>query len=1023
MPKIDLVLGRDPRALLEHAAEGFLAPRRGSAGDPFPSPAYLLALRQGGLRDDLIALAAGRGLPGWFDPPLCVFGELPEWLGRTERTPCGDFARAALLADVLRRSAGKVFGRPGRVEHFLDAVERLFGELAGEDVAADAFRAAHGTLKGRDAFEEARDTELADAYALYLAELERGKLRDGRDTLADCARAIAADPRSLERSLGGRREIRLFGLADLRGGWRPLLGALARSPALDRILVYTADQIVLDPALVGETTRLAEPRPPEAFTLIPGPEIDGELEAVALRVRRLLDAGTPPDRVAVISRDARPHQDIAVRALERCGVPVTARRRFAYLEIPVVRAVLALFGAAADGWPRHRLIELADQPYLRGLLDGRILNFIGYRRRIEGLESWSSALADLEREAKAREAPARKDADEHARWVPPSRWVAEAGERFGRFKERVAALDDPRPLSAWLAWLEAFLAEDPWKIVEKVRAVPDERFDIARLDLTGWRGLARIVREWREATERWEPDGPALEVEAFHQRLSAMLDADAALWTGTDRGVRVLEGLAGAYRSFDHVFVVGMDAGRFPKPMPSSPIYSEVEREALRAAGLPLDQRADWDQRERALFDSLVAAAARSLTLSYVALDEFGAQRLESAFVEALGDRSRREVLEGEALDLELAAVPLHRAPEVAAHAHRAATIEAARAAGAASPHHGLITDPALVAWLAQEFGDARLWSPTQLESYAKCPWAYFSGRLLRIEKLEDPDEDIDPIERGNVLHDALRRFYEKAKAKLKQPVLLMPGCEPWAVPMMQASLEEALGDAKAKVWLGHPALYEAKRQELLRIVRDFLAWEIDDNRKLESKAARNYKVLRTGVDEHELAFEEVVMERDGIRFRFRGRIDRVEVGVDQRVPSTGFVAAVDYKSSRSGVPGAGDAAAWEDGVMLQLPLYATALLSLRPDAKISRVEYRTLRGDPSKVPLQLVGVEDRQLALDAEGAARMNAAFDAVVRHVRAVRGGEFPVRPAPSCACPPFCHAWDICRVPGGPRSRRDR
>ena len=273
------------------------------------------------------------------------------------------------------------------------------------------------------------------------------------------------------------------------------------------------------------------------------------------------------------------------------------------------------------------------------------------------------------------------------------------------------------------------------------------------------------------------------------------------------------------------------------------------------------------------------------------------------------------------------------------------------------------------------------------------------------------------------MLHDALRRFYEKAKAKLKQPVLLMPGCEPWAVPMMQASLEEALGDAKAKVWLGHPALYEAKRQELLRIVRDFLAWEIDDNRKLESKAARNYKVLRTGVDEHELAFEEVVMERDGIRFRFRGRIDRVEVGVDQRVPSTGFVAAVDYKSSRSGVPGAGDAAAWEDGVMLQLPLYATALLSLRPDAKISRVEYRTLRGDPSKVPLQLVGVEDRQLALDAEGAARMNAAFDAVVRHVRAVRGGEFPVRPAPSCACPPFCHAWDICRVPGGPRSRRDR
>ena len=1024
MPKLDLVVGRDPRALLEHAADAFLAPRRGTPDAPFPTPPYLLALRQGGIRDDLLALAAARGVPGWFDPPLCVFGELPEWLGRTERAPCGDFARAALLADVLRRSAGKVFGRAGRVEHFLDAVERLFGELVAEDVAPDAFRAALATLEGRDAFEESRDAELAAAYALYLAELAKAGLRDGRDALADCARAIAADPQLLARGLAGRREIRVFGLADLRGGWRPLLRALAASPSLDRIAIYAAEPVALEQGLAGEVTRLAAPKPLETFTQIPAPEIDGELAAVAVRVRRLLDAGTPPGRVAVVSRDARPHQEIAVRALERCGVPVTARRRFAYLEIPVVRAVLALFAAAADGWPRHRLIELADQPYLRGLLDGRILNFIGYRRKVEGLERWAAALADLEREAKAREDPRWHDPDDHPRWVPPSRWVVEARERFGRFRERVAALDEARPLAAWLAWLEAFVREDPWRIVERVHAVPDERFEIARLDLAGWRGLADIVRQWREATERWEPEGPDLDAEAFHQRLSAMLDADAALWTESDRGVRVLEGLAAAYRSFDHVFVVGMDAGRFPKPMPSSPIYAESEREALRKAGVALDLRADWDQREQGLFDALVASAARSLTLSYVALDEFGAARIESAFVEGLGDGARRETLEGDALDAVLAAMPLHPAPEVAAHAHHAAAIEAQRAAGVVTPHTGLVTDPALVAWLAREFGDGRLWSPTQLESYAKCPWAYFSGRLLRIEKLEDPNEDIDPIERGNVLHDALRRFYDQAKLRLKGPVLLMPGCEEWAGPLMTDSLEAALADAKEKVWLGNPALYEAKRQELLRIVQEYLAFEIEDNRLGESRRAKNWRVLRTAVDRHELPFEEVVLDRDGIQFRFRGRIDRVEVGVDPRVKEAkDFVAAVDYKSSKYGVPGAGDPRAWDDGVMLQLPLYAIALLSLMPDAKISRLEYRTLRGETAKIPLPIVTVEDDKAAVDPDGVARMNDAFDAVVRHVRAVRGGAFTVRPAPSCGCPPFCHAWDICRVPGGPRTKWDR
>ena len=57
MPKVDLVVGRDPRALLEHAADGFLTPLHGTDEKPFPTPPYLLALRQGGIRDDLIALA------------------------------------------------------------------------------------------------------------------------------------------------------------------------------------------------------------------------------------------------------------------------------------------------------------------------------------------------------------------------------------------------------------------------------------------------------------------------------------------------------------------------------------------------------------------------------------------------------------------------------------------------------------------------------------------------------------------------------------------------------------------------------------------------------------------------------------------------------------------------------------------------------------------------------------------------------------------------------------------------------
>ena len=83
-PNLDLVVIPDPRRLLEQAADGFLTPRQGSAEEPFPSPGYLLALRQGGLRDELLSLAAARGIPGWGEPPIAVFHELHRCIGRCQ---------------------------------------------------------------------------------------------------------------------------------------------------------------------------------------------------------------------------------------------------------------------------------------------------------------------------------------------------------------------------------------------------------------------------------------------------------------------------------------------------------------------------------------------------------------------------------------------------------------------------------------------------------------------------------------------------------------------------------------------------------------------------------------------------------------------------------------------------------------------------------------------------------------------------------------------------------------------------
>jgi len=1037
MARITVVTSIDPSRLLEVAAEGFLRPHKADRLDLFPTPGYLLALRQGALRDDLIRLASQRGVSGWFDPPLCIFRELSLWLGATSRKPLGDFERASLLASVVRRVGGKILGRIRRLDHYLDAIERLFGELASEGVSAEQYSTAVSAAQDYDDFARLRNEELAAVYALYCEEMERLGFRDSRATYFDCACAVRDDPGGVARLLGGRREVRLLGLADLRGGWRALLHALAESPALDRVVIYTAQSIDFPPQLDPESITLSGDggkaarlyggceRTEEAFAVVEAPTVERELGEVARRVRQLIDSGEAPEQIAVVAREARPYLDLVVRALKRFGVPVTARRRFSYTEIPVVKALMSLLSAAADGWSRRSVIELAGQPYLSLNLDSRVLSFLSSRRVISGLEQWGEAIAALEREARAYEED--KELHWQERPPPPAQRVAAARKAFEEFASHAGQLQQRRALAGWIDWLKQFLDGDPWHIEERVYDVPHQRFDVAKRDLTAWRGLEVIINEWSIGVQRWGGGEEHLDVAEFLRRLREILAADLTIWTGTSAGVQVMEALAAAYRRFDHVFLVGMEAGGFPLPVPALPVIDEADRVHLRAHGVHIDLESDWDQRERDLFRVLVGGAGKSVSLSYSRINALGQETIRSAFIDALSDVARESLTSISPSEVLTPGMPLCSDVAGLRHGRQAAIIERQRETGKLTVYNGMIDDRELRGWLEEEFGDEKEWSPTQLEAYAKCPWAYFSSRGLRLEKLEDPAEEMEATVQGSIYHDALKRFFESARDRIGAPVFLRRGDAEWVEPMLMEALDETLDAFSHTVWLGAPVLRSAKREEMARVLRQYLEWEIqfhEDMYNNRKKVAP--RILRTAVAEHELKFRNLIVERSGIKVRYRGSIDRVEVGIDERVDSPElYVAAVDYKSSKASVPGGGDREAWDEGVVLQLPLYAHALGQLLPGGRVARTEYRALvqRERVHALELQQVDKKTQVRYMNREDGARMEAALDAVIDHVKRIRAGEFPATPAPSCKCPPYCHGWEICRTAGGPRAKPRR
>jgi len=343
---------------------------------------------------------------------------------------------------------------------------------------------------------------------------------------------------------------------------------------------------------------------------------------------------------------------------------------------------------------------------------------------------------------------------------------------------------------------------------------------------------------------------------------------------------------------------------------------------------------------------------------------------------------------------------------------------------GEPSPWNGVIEDPALLDWISHEFGEDRIWSPTQLEHYARCPWAYFAERLLHMETPSEPGDGLEPTVRGRILHRVLQRVYDRMVAERDgAPVLLDAGdasvVESHLLSEMDATIEEMEAQG---VWLGDPLLRDALRGELTRMLRRYFEFEMEHSRLMHSNRGNKHLILRTGVVSHELSFDDVALDANGFLVRFRGVIDRVERGVDDRVDGAyQYVAAVDYKTSTSAIPGGGQKQAWDDRVVLQVPIYARVLEELYDGVTVSRIEYRSIGGREVKHALQLFEVSKGSGPGENEkDNEQMVAAVNAIGEHISSVRAGQFPARPAPSCGCPSYCPAIDSCRVAGGPRRK---
>lgn len=205
-----------------------------------------------------------------------------------------------------------------------------------------------------------------------------------------------------------------------------------------------------------------------------------------------------------------------------------------------------------------------------------------------------------------------------------------------------------------------------------------------------------------------------------------------------------------------------------------------------------------------------------------------------------------------------------------------------------------------------------RVYSISQLETYAKCPFKYFVERALGIETIEEPTEDISPMEMGSIVHGILYDFYNSA---VKEN-LFLPGCSDAVFNKAKELLFEIAEDYLNVPELNIPNAF-LEKEKLLGIdgnEKDSILYRFLES---ERNSDRDFKPVmfetRFGFKHTDESKTETV-ELNGIKLR--GVIDRIEINEKEKLFNV-----VDYKTGRNQIT-KNDL---EEGLSLQLPVYLYA--------------------------------------------------------------------------------------------------
>jgi ATP-dependent helicase/DNAse subunit B len=641
-------------------------------------------------------------------------------------------------------------------------------------------------------------------------------------------------------------------------------------------------------------------------------------------------------------------------------------------------------------------------------------------------------------------------------------WTSLVIQRFAELIQAVPRVAPPAELRVELMRLLSRLGYRE-QIVEPTRtSTDDQELPQVMLNLNALESIRRALVAAVKSIEFTSVESAVenIKLSVFLQEVRRCLNSQSQLLGAADRsGLRILEATDVRGLRFRAVFIAGLIEGGFPLRASRDWIYPHEERERLKEYGLTLEDISPATLlKEEHYFYQAACRATERLFLSRPLMLEDDSETVSSYYVDELrravspfeveteivrrdyegsnfddvstttdmsvalvrqDERHRHPIVKDKLLPLPRVTRLLTLARNdryISDSALRRIEIERERCGTRFGPYDGEITDPHLLDLLKQRFGPDFVHSASGLSVYGNCPYRFFAQRVLRLEPRGEAALDLQAIDAGKLLHDVLRRFFEKHR---RQPLYQL---DRKALRTELAHIADAVFDEHERVVPPlNKQIWKIDREIRKILLDQVLLYELELQ---EESAAQQvlpayfevaFGGARSAAKDPDSTDEPLELTRPTLigdeAIKISGQIDRVDIARDDTI------VAYDYKLSTG-------ASKWDivSGRSLQLPIYLEALEKLiLPDRPIAGGGYYIIRGGQERrnrglyrsTQLDYLNVRAKlSIYSDEEWQQVREQVIAKIWKFLDGMRAGRFVVDPSERQKTCRFCDYGAVCR-----------